>query len=113
MPRVHRREFLHCAAGTLAASAAWPTLAHAAPGAGKRGAHIAFGLVTYMWGADWDVPTLLANCRKTNVLGVELRTTHKHGVEPALDDRQREEVRKQFAAAGVTIVGIGSGVNSG
>ena len=38
------------------------------------------GLVTYQWGADWDLPTLLANCKKANVLGVELRTTHAHKV---------------------------------
>jgi sugar phosphate isomerase/epimerase len=85
-----------------------PALGSLASAEGKPGSNIAFGLVTYMWGADWDVPTLLANCKKTNVLGVELRTTHKHGVEPNLDDKQREAVRKQFAAAGVTLVGIGS-----
>ena len=75
-------------------------------------AAIAFGLVTYMWGADWDVPTLLANCKKTNVLGVELRTTHKHGVEPNLDDKQREAVRKQFVAAGVTLVGTSTWIST-
>ena len=47
------------------------------------------GLVTYQWGNDWDVPTLIRHCEETNVLGVELRTTHKHGVEPSLNGRQR------------------------
>lgn len=74
-----------------------------APVSGMR-----FGLVTYMWGADWDLPTLLANCQRTKVLGVELRTTHAHNVEPSLNDAQRAEVRKRFADAGVTMVGIGS-----
>ena len=23
------------------------------------------GLVTYMWGADWDLPTLIKNCEAT------------------------------------------------
>ena len=32
------------------------------------------GLVTYLWGRDWDLPTLIANCEKTGFLGVELRT---------------------------------------
>lgn len=67
-----------------------------------------YGLVTYMWAADWDLPTLIANCEKTNVLGVELRTTHKHGVEPSLSDKQRKEVRKRFADSDVTLVGLGS-----
>ncbi len=61
-----------------------------------------------MWGADWDLPTLLANCAKTGVYGVELRTTHAHGVEPALNEQQREAVRKQFADSRITMVGIGS-----
>jgi sugar phosphate isomerase/epimerase len=73
-----------------------------------KGDNIAFGLVTYMWGADWDLPTLLKNCQESGLKGVELRTTHKHGVEPMLNDQQRAEVRKQFAASGITMVGIGS-----
>jgi sugar phosphate isomerase/epimerase len=69
---------------------------------------IAYGLVTYMWGADWDLPTLLENCKKTNALGVELRTTHAHKVEPDLNDTQRAEVAARFADSGVTCVGIGT-----
>ena len=38
------------------------------------------GLVTYQWGKDWDLPTLIANCVKTGLLGVELRTQHAHCV---------------------------------
>ena len=30
------------------------------------------GLVTYMWGTDWDLPTVLKNCRETGFTGVEL-----------------------------------------
>lgn len=70
--------------------------------------NIRFGLVTYMWGADWDLPTLLTNCRRTEVLGVELRTTHAHGVEFSMNDSQRIDVRKQFSDSGITMVGIGS-----
>jgi sugar phosphate isomerase/epimerase len=67
-----------------------------------------FGLVTYQWGADWDLPTLLTNCEKTGALGVELRTTHKHGVEPSLNARQRRDVKARFADSPVTLVGLGS-----
>jgi sugar phosphate isomerase/epimerase len=66
------------------------------------------GLVTYLWGRDWDLPTLIANCAKTEVLGVELRTTHAHGVEPSLTAVERKEVKRRFDDSPVTCVGPGS-----
>lgn len=73
-----------------------------------KGENIAFGMVTYQWGKDWDLDTLLKRCAELKYGGVELRTTHKHGVEPSLDEKQRMEVRQKFADSGVTLVGIGS-----
>lgn len=70
--------------------------------------NFAFGLVTYQWAKDWDLPTLIENCVKTQVLGVELRTTHAHKVEPNLSPMEREEVAARFTDSGVTLVGIGS-----
>lgn len=67
-----------------------------------------FGLVTYQWGKDWDLPTLISNCEKAGVLGVELRTQHAHAVETNLSKAQREEVKKRFAASPVTCLGYGS-----
>ncbi len=67
-----------------------------------------FGLVTYMWGADWDLPTLIANCEKTGYLGVELRTQHAHKVETNLSPAQRAEVKKRFADSSVKCLGYGS-----
>lgn len=66
------------------------------------------GLVTYQWAKDWDLPTLIANCEKTGVLGVELRTEHAHGVEVKLNAAQRAEVKKMFADSRVTCLGYGS-----
>jgi sugar phosphate isomerase/epimerase len=66
------------------------------------------GLVTYQWGADWDLPTLIKNCQQTGFQGVELRTTHKHGVEPSLNAAQRKEVAKRFADSQVELVGLGT-----
>ena len=66
------------------------------------------GIVTYMWGADWDLPTLIKNCEATGFEGIELRSTHKHGVEPSLTKEQRADVRKRFADSKVTCVGPGS-----
>lgn len=103
----NRRQFL-AATGTLAgasliAGSVSPLLASE-----KKGGGIKYGLVTYQWAKDWDLPTLLANMQETGVLGVELRTTHKHGVEPTLSKAERADVRKMFADAGLTCVGIGS-----
>ena len=72
------------------------------------GSAMKFGLVTYLWGQDWDLPTLIKNCTASKVLGVELRTTHAHKVEPSLNAAQRTEVKKRFADSPVTMVGIGS-----
>lgn len=66
------------------------------------------GLVTYNWGKDWDLPTLIKNCEMTGFEGVELRSTHKHGVEPSLNKEQRAEVAKRFADSKVELVGLGS-----
>jgi sugar phosphate isomerase/epimerase len=106
MATLSRRQLLasSAAAGAVCGlSSFMPARAQAASEAA-----IHYGLVTYMWGAEWDLPTLLANCKQTGALGVELRTTHAHKVEPELNDKQRAEVAKRFADSGVTCVGIGS-----
>jgi len=66
------------------------------------------GLVTYNLAADWDLATLLQRCETTGFEGVELRTTHAHGVEESLNAEQRREVRQRFAASPVQLFGIGS-----
>ncbi|QDU96430.1 sugar phosphate isomerase/epimerase family protein [Lignipirellula cremea] len=100
-----RRTFLQSlgAAATVASLA--PGAALAAP---LKGANMAYGLVTYQWGKDWDLPTLIKNCEQAKVYGVELRTTHAHGVEPTLSKIQREEVVKRFNDSPVQLVSLGS-----
>jgi len=66
------------------------------------------GMVTYLWGADWDLPTLIKNCTETGFEGVELRTTHKHGVEVSLSPEKRAEVRQRFDDSPVAFVGPGT-----
>lgn len=102
----NRREFLRTAAlGILAAGSA----------VGCSGAVVSptvsrmkFGLVTYQWGRDWDLATVIANCEAAGLPGVELRTQHAHGVEPSLSATERDEVRKRFADSSVECVGYGS-----
>jgi hypothetical protein len=102
-----RRQFLASSAAGGAATALASACPLPAQAANDEPA-IAYGLVTYMWGAEWDLPTLLANCKKAGALGVELRTTHAHKVEPDLNEQQRREVAARFSDSGVTCVGIGS-----
>ncbi len=66
------------------------------------------GLVTYNLAADWDLPTILSRCAAAGFEGVELRTTHAHGVEDRLTPDQRQEVRRRFADSPVQLVGLGS-----
>ncbi|WP_372653662.1 sugar phosphate isomerase/epimerase family protein [Draconibacterium sp.] len=73
-----------------------------------RKSKMKLGLVTYQWGKDWDLPTLIANCEKTGYMGVELRTEHAHGVETVLSQKERLEVKKRFADSPVTCVGYGA-----
>ncbi len=67
-----------------------------------------FGLVTYQWGRDWDLPLLIENCKKAGYNGVELRTQHAHKVEIDLSPSQRLEIRKRFEDSPVKCVGYGS-----
>jgi sugar phosphate isomerase/epimerase len=66
------------------------------------------GLVTYNLAVDWDIETIIKNCEKTGFEGVELRTTHKHGVELSISKQRRVEVKKRFADSGVRLVSLGT-----
>jgi sugar phosphate isomerase/epimerase len=66
------------------------------------------GIVTYNIAKDWDIPTIIKNLTEAGFEAVELRTTHKHGVEIALSPVQRAEVRKQFEASPIKIGGLGT-----
>lgn len=106
---VDRREFLQrglVSTAALAAGASLPQLVQAAPVLPKS--KMQLGLVTYLWGQHMDLPTCIAACEKSGLLGVELRTQHKHGVEPTLTADQRKEVRKRFADSPVKLIGYGS-----
>ena len=108
MFRKTRREFISLCAATTTTLACGVARSKAMKTADRRGKDMFFGLVTYQWGKDWDLPTLLRNCAKAAVLGVELRTTHAHGVEPSLNAKQRQEVQKRFGDSPVVLAGLGS-----
>ena len=92
-----------------------PTSAQTPPGApagtpnteGVR-SHMRVGLVTYNLARSWDLDTIVSRCQETGFEGVELRTTHAHGVEVTLSPAQRRDVRQRFHGSGVELVGLGS-----
>jgi sugar phosphate isomerase/epimerase len=99
-----RRDFL--AVGALPALAAIQpaqTPRTPSPRAGLK-----LGTVTYEIAKDWDVPTIIKNLTEVGMDAVELRTTHKHGVEIALAPQARAEVRKRFEDSPVKIGGLGT-----
>lgn len=74
----------------------------------ERNHTMRLGLVTYNIANSWDVPTIIERCSRIGIEGVELRTTHAHGVEPSLSKTQRLEVRKRFQDSGVVLWGLGT-----
>lgn len=98
-----RRHFIHSIMGAGATAALG-----AAAQPSYKGENIQFGLVTYMWGADWDLSTLIANCTSTGVSAVELRVEHAHQVDTSLTPQQRTDVRRQFEDSAVKLLGMGT-----
>jgi sugar phosphate isomerase/epimerase len=111
---VSRRKFFAAAGALTAAAATSDSLVSAAdnsaatPTAAGAPLKFALGLVTYNVGAKWDLPTLLKVLKTVGIGSTELRTGHAHGVEPTISKEQRQEVKKQFADAGVQLWGCGS-----
>lgn len=100
-----RRDFLSTVAALPAVAAIQP--AQNTRQAAAR-APLKLGTVTYLIAKDWDVPAIIKNLTEVGMDGVELRTTHKHGVEIALPPAARAEVRKQFDNSTVKIGGLGT-----
>ena len=102
-----RREFIGSVSGA-AVAASIPVSAGATSIAAPKPSKMRFGLVTYLWGQHMDLPTVIDACKKSGMGGVELRTVHKHGVEPSLSASERKEVRKRFEDSGIVLIGYGS-----
>jgi sugar phosphate isomerase/epimerase len=109
-----RREFLKYSAYAAAASASLYSFqqVHATGFGGANlpatAVPLKLGLVTYQWGKDMPLADLLGTCEKAHFEGVELRSTHRHGVEPSMSASARSEAKKRFADSPVALVGLGS-----
>jgi sugar phosphate isomerase/epimerase len=116
MERIERRKFLRL--GTAAAMGLATPAGKAQPEADMAAGKAApaataappfkLGTVTYNLAKDWDLETIIRNCEATGFEAVELRTTHRHGVELSLSKAQRAEVRKQFESSRVRLLSLGT-----
>jgi sugar phosphate isomerase/epimerase len=109
MQHDRRQFFLTAAAG----SAAVPLVTKATEGQVESETTSAprlfeLGTVTYNLARDWNLEELITNCEQAGFRAVELRTTHKHGVEPALSKAQRAEVRHRFEQTSVKLACLGT-----
>jgi sugar phosphate isomerase/epimerase len=96
-----RRSFFALSAGMCALPAA-----EAAPPAPAR--EFQLGCVTYNVLKDMDLDTLIHTLEGAGFAAVELRTEHKHGVEPSISAAERAKVRDRFAASKVKLLSYGT-----
>lgn len=66
------------------------------------------GAVTYNVLKDWDLDRIIRTLRDLGYAAVELRTGHKHGVEPSLDPAARKAVAARFANSRVRLLSFGT-----
>ena len=103
---MHRRDFIK---GTLSSGlvlASLPLYSYA--NILKSENQMKLGLVTYLWAKEWTNSQIITNCEAAGIQGVELRSTHAHGVEIALSKKERKEIKKLYKNSGVELVGLGS-----
>ncbi len=88
---MNRRGFV---VSSVAAAAGAPLAqrAAAAPPNGGPGFHL--GCISYNTLKDFDVETIIRVLEGAGFEGVELRTGHKHGVEPTIGQEERLRVRR-------------------
>ena len=62
------------------------------------------GAVTYNVFKDMDLETLIKTLEATGYTAVELRTGHKHGVEPTISEAGRQRVKDRFEHSKVRLL---------
>ncbi|MBI3211041.1 MAG: sugar phosphate isomerase/epimerase [Candidatus Solibacter usitatus] len=66
------------------------------------------GAVTYNTLKDWTLDQIVEKLPPLGFHAVELRTTHKHGVEIALSKAEREKVREKFSRSKLRLLSYGT-----
>jgi sugar phosphate isomerase/epimerase len=99
---MNRRNFV------LSTAAASTALTAPAPAALTAGPGFHLGCITYNTLKDFDIETIIRVLEGAGFEGVELRTGHKHGVEPSLSHEERLKVRKRFEQSHIRLVSYGT-----
>ena len=100
---LNRRSFIGAVAATAASASAGMAQTPASKGGGFH-----LGSVTYNLMRDWDLETIVKTLEDVGFEAVELRTTHKHGVEPSIDAAERARVRRLFEGSKVRLLSYGT-----
>lgn len=66
------------------------------------------GAVTYNVLKDWDLDQIVTKLNELGYEAVELRTGHKHGVEPTLGAAERRQVVAKFQGSKVRLLSYGT-----
>jgi sugar phosphate isomerase/epimerase len=101
---MNRRTFVAGAGAMVAAGTGrlWAAERAAAP------PRFHLGAVTYNTLKDFDVDTIIRVLQDARFEAVELRTGHKHGVEPSLSAAERLQVRRKFEHSKIRLVSYGT-----
>ncbi len=83
-------------------------LAAGAPVAAEAGPRFHLAATTYNVLMDWELDRIIQTLPGLGFEAVELRTTHKHGVEPSLGRQERLAVRKKFEASKLRLLSYGT-----
>lgn len=99
---MNRRSFISSSTTATAGLLSGASLAAAA----ER--HFQLGSVTYNLLQNMDLETSIRTLERAGFVAVELRTGHKHGVEPSIDAAARVQVKERFQRSKVRLLSYGS-----
>jgi sugar phosphate isomerase/epimerase len=102
---MNRRSFIAASAGLTGGFLPNVRLASGAPPAERQ---FQLGCVTYNLLKDMDLETIITTLEAAGLVAVELRTTHKHGVEPSIGPAERAKVRERFQRSKVRLLSYGT-----
>src|SRR6266568_6586080 len=66
------------------------------------------GAVTYNVLKDMDLDTVIKTLEAAGFVAVELRTGHKHGVEPGISEAERARVKARFEHSKIKLLSYGT-----
>jgi len=102
--KINRRGFL----GGAVAAGAGGALRGAPQSTTSAKGDFRLGSVTYNLLKDYDVDTIIKTLETAGFEAVELRTEHKHGVEPSISAADRTRIRRRFESSRVRLLSYGT-----